>query len=62
MFDYAAYLTAQENTSELALSALPDAPTVPYTEPEQPRRKATAAVRRGSAFALYRIADRLQPA
>jgi hypothetical protein len=58
VLDYAGYVTAQQATRELALSALPDAPVVPFTETAPPRHR----VRRGAAVTLYWIADRLQPA
>jgi hypothetical protein len=48
-----AYLTTYRLTRELAHSALPDAPTLSPQEP-RPRR-----LRRGTAQALYRLADRL---
>ena len=55
MLDYAAYVTAQRNTREVALSALPNAPSVPSAVPAPSRRR----LRRGAAVALHRLADRL---
>ena len=55
MLDYAAYVTAQRNTREVALSALPNAPSIPAAVPAPSRRR----LRRGAAVALHRLADRL---
>jgi len=49
-----AYLTTYRLTRDLAHSALPDAPTIPVSLEEAPRR-----IRRGTASALHRLADRL---
>jgi hypothetical protein len=57
MLDYAAYVTAQRSTRDLARSALPSAPSVPWDE-QAPRRR----LRRGAALALHRLADRLAAA
>jgi hypothetical protein len=57
MLDYASYITAQRVTGDLALSALPDAPVVPFTERAPLRRR----LRRQAALALFRLAGRLQP-
>jgi hypothetical protein len=54
MLDYAAYVTAQRRTREVALSALPNAPSVPSDVPAPQRR-----LRRGAALALHRLADRV---
>jgi hypothetical protein len=43
---------------EYATSALPDAPVIPYVEPEQ----RTTTTRRTVALALHRLADRIAPA
>ena len=55
MLDYAAYVTAQRRTREVALSALPDAPSIPPAVQAPQRRR----LRRGAALALHRLADRL---
>jgi hypothetical protein len=55
MLDYAAYVTAQRSTRELAQSALPDAPLVPAAVQAPQLRR----LRRGAALALQRLADRL---
>jgi hypothetical protein len=48
---------------ERALSALPDAPVVPYDEPRAPRWRGLAvAFLRSSAQRRVRLADRLDPA
>jgi hypothetical protein len=54
MLDYAAYVTAQRRTREVALSALPNAPSLPSDVPAPQRR-----LRRGAALALHRLADRV---
>jgi hypothetical protein len=46
-----------QHTRDLARSALPEAAVQPDPEPIRPRR-----VRRIVAFALHRLADRLEPA
>ncbi|HEX6677733.1 MAG TPA: hypothetical protein VF486_22265 [Actinomycetes bacterium] len=48
-----AYLTTYRLTRELAHSALPDAPTI------SPQERPRGRVRRGTAQALHRLADRL---
>lgn len=51
---------SNRRTTNLAFSALPDAPTVP--EPERPTRRAgrpAATLRHGVSVALRRLADRL---
>jgi hypothetical protein len=48
---------AVQHTRDLARSALPGAPVQPDPEPIRPGR-----VRRIAAFALHRLADRLDPA
>jgi hypothetical protein len=58
MLDYAAYVTAQRSTRDLARSALPDAPQVPAAVQAPQFRR----LRRGAALALHRLADRLGPA
>jgi hypothetical protein len=58
MLDYAAYVTAQRSTRDLARSALPDAPLVTETVQASQLRR----LRRGAAVALHRLADRLGPA
>jgi hypothetical protein len=55
MLDYAAYVTAQRSTRDLARSALPDAPSVSWAVQAPQRRR----LRRGAALALHRLADRL---
>jgi hypothetical protein len=55
MLEYAAYVTAQRRTREVALSALPDAPSVPSALPAPQRSR----LRRGAALALHRLADRV---
>jgi hypothetical protein len=55
MLDYAAYVSAQRRTREVALSALPNAPSVPPDVPAPQRRR----LRRGAALALHRLADRV---
>ena len=55
MLDYAAYVTAQRSTRDLARSALPGAPMVPATVQASQLRR----LRRGAALALHRLADRL---
>ena len=57
MLDYAGYVTAQQATRELALSALPDAPVVPFAE-AAPRHR----IRRGAAVTLHWLANRIGPA
>jgi hypothetical protein len=57
MLDYAAYVTAQRSTRDLARSALPGAPLVPAVQASQRRR-----IRRSAALALHRLADRVGPA
>jgi hypothetical protein len=58
MLDYAAYVTAQRSTLDLARSALPDAPVVPVAVQASQLRR----LRRGAALALHRLADRMGPA
>ena len=58
MLDYAAYVTAQRSTLDLARSALPDAPMVPAAVQASRLRR----LRRGAALALHRLADRMGPA
>jgi hypothetical protein len=58
MLDYAAYVTAQRSTLDLARSALPDAPMVPATVQASQFRR----LRRGAALALQRLAGRVGPA
>lgn len=58
MLDYAGYVLAQQTTRDLARSAMPDAPVIPFAEAEQPRQR----MRRGAAVTLHWLADRLQPA
>ena len=58
MLDYAGYVLAQRATRELARSALPDAPVIPFAEAAPPRHR----VRRGAALTLHWLADRVQPA
>jgi hypothetical protein len=55
MLDYAAYVTAQRTTRDVALSALPNAPSIPTAVQAPPRRR----LRRGATLALHRLADRL---
>jgi hypothetical protein len=55
--DYIAYLTAQQTGVSLSRSALPDAPVDPVATGPRPRR-----LRRRTASALYRLAERIQPA
>jgi hypothetical protein len=55
MLDYAAYVTAQRRTREVAGSALPNAPSVPPEVPAPQRSR----LRRGAALALHRLADRV---
>jgi hypothetical protein len=54
MLDYAAYVTAQRSTRDLARSALPGAPSIAAAV-QAPRRR---WLRRGAALALHRLADR----
>jgi hypothetical protein len=54
MLDYAAYVTVQRSTRDLARSALPDAPSIPSDE-QAPQRR----LRRGAALALHKLAGRL---
>jgi hypothetical protein len=58
MLDYAAYVTAQRSTRDLARSALPDAPLVPAV----PQASQLRRLRRGAALALHRLAGRVGPA
>jgi hypothetical protein len=58
MLDYAAYVTAQQSTRDLARSALPDAPLVR----EAVQAPQYGRLRRGAALALHRLADRVGPA
>jgi hypothetical protein len=58
MLDYAAYVTAQRSTRDLARSALPGAPMVPAADQASQLRR----LRRGAALALQRLADRVGPA
>jgi len=58
VLDYAGYVAAQQATRELALSALPDAPVIPFAEAAPPHHR----IRRGAAVTLHWLADRLQPA
>jgi hypothetical protein len=58
MLDYAAYVTAQRSTRDLARSALPDAPLVPAVAQASQLRR----LRRGAALALHRLAGRVGPA
>jgi hypothetical protein len=58
MLDYAAYVTAQRSTRDLARSALPGAPLVPTAAQASRLRR----VRRGAALALHRLAGRVGPA
>jgi hypothetical protein len=51
------FIASQEKMRQYALSALPDAPTIPY-EPEEPR---TPVVRTRLAALLRRTADRVDP-
>ena len=55
MLDYAAYVTAQRSTFDLARSALPEAPLVTAAVQAPQRRR----LRRGAALALHRLADRV---
>ena len=57
MLDPIAGQLAVQQTRDLARSALPGAAVHPEPEPIRPRR-----VRRIAAFALHRLADRLEPA
>jgi hypothetical protein len=57
MLDYIAYLEAQRQVRELARSARPDAPIVP-----EPALGGSRPLRRGTAAALHRLAERLEPA
>jgi hypothetical protein len=57
MLDYTGYVIAQRTTRELACSALPDAPVIPFAEATPPRHR----VRRGAAVTLHWLADRVQP-
>jgi hypothetical protein len=57
MFDPIAGQLAVQQTRDLARSALPGAAIQPDPEPIRPRR-----LRRITAFALHRLADRLEPA
>jgi hypothetical protein len=58
MLDYIAYVTAQREVRDLAISALPDAPARP-----EPAAAATHGrrLRRRAAQALVRAAERLEP-
>jgi hypothetical protein len=56
MLDYPAYVSAQRRTREVALSALPNAPSVPPPDVPAPQRR---RLRRGAALALHRLADRV---
>jgi hypothetical protein len=58
MFELVSSLVAREATHRFTRSALPDAPVV---APER-RRLPWRPVRRGTAAALRRLADRLAPA
>jgi hypothetical protein len=51
------FIAAQEKAREHVLSALPDAPKIPYT-PDEPR---TPVVRTHLAALLRRTADRIDP-
>jgi hypothetical protein len=51
------FIAAQERMRSHAQSALPDAPTIPYT-PDEPR---TPVVRTRLAALLRRTADRVDP-
>ncbi|GAA3412833.1 hypothetical protein [Streptosporangium vulgare] len=57
MFDPTAMILADRATRRHVLSARPDAPVVP----ERPPRRHAAAVRRVTATALRRLADRVEP-
>jgi hypothetical protein len=57
VLDYIAYLTAQQNGVALSRSALPDAPVAAMATVPRPRR-----LRRRTASALQRLAERIQPA
>jgi hypothetical protein len=57
MFDPITGQLAVLQTRDLARSALPGAAVQPDAEPVRPRR-----LRRTAAFALHRLADRLEPA
>jgi len=58
VLDYAGYVTAQQATRALALSALPHAPVIPFAEAAPPRHR----IRRGAALTLCWLADRVEPA
>jgi hypothetical protein len=57
MLDLIAGRLATQQARELARSALPDAPVR-----RQPERAAARPLRRRTALALHRLADRLEPA
>ncbi len=57
MSDLIAGLLAVQQTRDLARSALPGAAVQPDLEPIRPRR-----LRHITAFALHRLADRVEPA
>jgi hypothetical protein len=57
VLDYIAYLTAQETGVALSRSALPDAPVAAMATVPRPGR-----LRRRTASALQRLAERIQPA
>lgn len=57
MFDLVTGHLAVQHTRDLARSALPGAPIRPDVKPIRPRR-----LRRRAAFALHRLADRVEPA
>lgn len=57
MFDPTAMIVSDKATRHHVLSARPTAPTTP----ERPPRKRGDAMRRLTATALRRIADRLEP-
>jgi hypothetical protein len=57
MSDAIAGQLAVQQTRDLARSALPEAGVQPDPEPIRPRR-----LRHITAFALHRLADRLEPA
>ena len=53
-----AMIRSQQLMNREALSALPDAPVVPYVEPAHPVRRTRVA----ADAALYRLGDLLAPA
>lgn len=53
-----AFILATNATRELARSALPDAPVEP---PQLPRMIPDKLLRRATAAALHRLADRVEP-